>query len=260
MNLAILFWFYKEPDICENRLEQIRKYNPGVRIFGLYGGSHEEASLYEQQLGKYLDDFYLSPSEDSNWKWIHGDLMILDWYEKRGRILPWENIAVVQWDMLVFDSLTNQFKDMKDGEIFLSGMRDLTPEIEERWRWTKRDGVERSNYLAYKDYIKREYGYVGLLKCCLFILEIFPRDFFEKYLMVGNMTVGMLEYKIPTYAKIFDTPVFQKDFGVWWFDTETERSRTPLNAKKMEIEKTYIDEELKKSNGARIFHPYLKKW
>ena len=38
MKLAIVFWFYKEPDICRERLEFIKNKNPGLKIFGLYGG------------------------------------------------------------------------------------------------------------------------------------------------------------------------------------------------------------------------------
>jgi len=30
MKLAILFWFYKEQEICENRLKLLRKYNPEI--------------------------------------------------------------------------------------------------------------------------------------------------------------------------------------------------------------------------------------
>jgi len=38
MKLAVLFWFYKEPEICHNRLEILRQHNPTVPIYGLYGG------------------------------------------------------------------------------------------------------------------------------------------------------------------------------------------------------------------------------
>jgi len=35
MKLAILFWFYKEPEICQNRLELLRQNNPTISIYGL---------------------------------------------------------------------------------------------------------------------------------------------------------------------------------------------------------------------------------
>ena len=101
-NIAVVFWFYKEPEICINRLKLIKKYNPKIKIFGLFGGNQNEESLYNEKLGGYLDDFYTHPSADSDWKWIHGDLMLLDWYKDRGQKLKWDSVVIVQWDMLVF--------------------------------------------------------------------------------------------------------------------------------------------------------------
>src|SRR3989338_3624133 len=110
MKLSVLFWFYKEPEVCENRLQILKKHNPDLKIFGLYGGKISKAGEYQDKLGKYLDDFYIfTANTDENWKWINGDLMILDWYEKKGRNLEWDSVTVVQWDMLVLDSLKNIF-------------------------------------------------------------------------------------------------------------------------------------------------------
>lgn len=260
MKLAVLFWFYKELDICENHLKLLKKFNPDVEVFGLFGGTKEDEPLFQEKLGKYLADFYTSPSEDPDWKWINGDLMILDWYEKRGKNLAWDSICVVQWDMLVFDSLLKQFDGLHEGEIYISGTRELSEEIESQWSWTKPDGEERPNYLAFCDYAREKYGYTEKVLCSLFILEVFPKIFFEEYLTVENRNVGMLEYKIPTYAKIFGIAFYEKDFGVWWFDAPNDRSHTPLNAYGTETDKAFIESELKNESGARIFHPYFQQW
>jgi hypothetical protein len=260
MNLAILFWFYKEPEICENRLQLLKKYNPDLKIYGLFGGEKNETDKYKQQLEKYLDDFYVSPYEDSDWKWINGDLMILEWFDKRGRELEWDSVAVVQWDMLVFDSIQKQFNGMKKNEIYLSGTRTLDKKTEDRWHWTRPDRKERKNYIIFLEYIEENYGHTNEILCCLFIFQIFPRIFFEKYLAVKDKEIGMLEYKIPMYAKIFGIPFFEKDLGAWRFETERARNETPLKACTTEIKKSFIESELKKENGFRIFHPYFKKW
>ncbi len=259
MQLAILFWFYKEIEVCENHLELLEKYNPNLKIYGLFGGEKNEATKYEKRLGKYLDNFYISPHDDSDWKWINGDLMILDWYKNRGKNLEWDSIAVVQWDILIFDSIEKQFSEMKKKEIFLSGTKVLDKETENRWSWTKPEGEERKNYLGFIDYIKDKFNYVGETLCCLFIFQIFPRIFFEKYLTVKDRKIGMLEYKIPMYAKIFNIPFFKKDLGVWWFELGDSKD-FPLNAKTKEIEKAFIEKELVKQDGFRMFHPYYKKW
>lgn len=260
MKLAILFWFYKEPDICENRLRLLKKYNSDLKIYGLFGGEQGEADSYRERLGGYLDDFFVSPSTDPDWKWIHGDLMILEWFALRGGGLEWDSIAVVQWDMLVFDSLSDMFANMKLGEILLSGYRELDEEIERRWSWTKEGGDDRPNYISFKEHVKREYGYGGVLPCCLFIFEIFPRIFFEKYLAVTDRVTGMLEYKVPTYARIFEIPVYERDLGIWWFSSAEQGAVRPMNAREIEIPKKTIQCELQKINGYRIFHPYFKEW
>lgn len=258
MKLAILFWFYKSPVVCENHLRLLRKYNRDIKIYGLYGGERKKMDLYKKRFGKYLNNFYCSPPRSTHWKWIHGDLMIRDWYKKCGRRLDWDSVVVIQWDMLVFESIKKLFSGIKEGEIFFSGLRKLDSTLEERWTWTK-PKKGRWNYLKFKRHIKSNYGYgKRTLPCCLFIMEIFPRTFLNKYLAVKNPGVGMLEYKVPTYAEIFRIPVYKKDMGVWWCD-ESSQGRA-LTACCNEINTGFIKSELKKKNGWRAFHPYFKVW
>ncbi len=257
MNLAVLFWFYKEPEVCENRLQLIKKYNSNLKIYGLFGGELSDTEIYKEKLGRYLDDFYVFDSNKNvDWKWINGDLMILDWYNEKGRNLNWDSIVVVQWDMLIFDSLLDQFSGINKNQIYLSGLRNLDKEIENEWDWTKPGEKERQNYLNFLKYVKKNYGYADDPPLCsLFILQVFPKIFFEKYLTVKNKEIGMLEYKIPIYAKIFRIPFYKKDLGTRWNDDPK-----PLNAIPEEISSDYIKEELIKKDGWRIFHPYYKIW
>ena len=257
MKLTILFWFYKEAEVCANRLELLKRTNPGLKIFGLYGGPQKNASFFRKALRSYLDDFYVSPFRSPGWKWINGDLVILDWYAKRGRRLSWDSVVVVQWDMLVFAPLARIFKGLKRGQIFLSGFRTISPKIERRWDWTKPQGTERGNYLRFLEHVRKQYGYRAKARICLFILQVLPRVFFERYLRVKNRNVGMLEYKIPTYAEILGIPVFRKDLGVKW---DEGRKNRPLNAIPRGISSAYIRAQLRKRGGWRIFHPYYRKW
>jgi len=66
-----------------------------------------------------------------------------------------------------------------------------------------------------------------------------------------------LEYKIPIYAKIFNIPFYKKDLGTFWWERQKD---LPINALPKEIKKSFIDKELKKTSGWRIFHPYYKIW
>lgn len=256
--LAILFWFYKEVDICVNRLELILKHNPGVEIHGLYGGDKESEQFFKDKLSKYLTSFYMSPTTDANWKWIHGDLMILDWYDKFGRNFDFDSIVIVQWDMLIFDSINHQFDSLKKDEMYLSGLRDLDPYTEEHWEWTSPKDKYRSDYLNFLEYVKKTYSYITRpVPCCLFVLEVIPKIFFEKYLTVVDKEIGMLEYKIPVYAEIFNIKLISRENEAHWWGNV---NKYPLNAEPVELKSEYIERELKKSEGWRIFHPFFKIW
>lgn len=261
MKLAILFWFYKDLEICKNRLKILKKYNPDLKIFGLYGGEHGKFDLYKKKLGVYLNNIYLCPSKDSNEKWIHGDLMILDWYNNIGKELSWDSIFVVQWDALILDSLENQFSRLKKDQIFISATDVLDKYSKEKWNWTRLDSKENSNYLNFKKYISKNYNYESEVLRSLFVFSIFPRNFFEKWNTINNKLVGMLEYKMPTYAKIFGFNFYEKDLGTAWFEKNKEwYDNKPINATGILIKDIFILNELKNKDGYRIFHPYEKIW
>jgi hypothetical protein len=263
-NPTILYWFYKEPEITKNHLEIIRRHNPDHKIFGLYGGDVEHAADYEKLLGSLLDDMWVYPSTygaDSYDKWIHGDLMLLDWYDKRGRDLDWDSIAILQWDMLLFTDIATILPGMSNNQVFFSGLRDMDEQLEQQWTWTTPTKQYRQDYLAFTDFVRATYGYDKPLKCCLYILEILTRQFFENFLQLDNKKLGMLEYKDPTLAQIFGLDIFEKDIGVFW-DSAEQGSAThlPLNAETIAIRQDYIQGELARPDGWRLFHPYKELW
>jgi len=264
MQLAILFWFYKEPHICKQRIELIRETNPDAKIYGLYGGDPHQENVFRNELGPLVDDFYTSSfcDKESEFKWIHGDVLLLDWYEKRGVELSWDSVAVVQWDMLLFDSLGAIFPGLEKDQMYLSGFRKLDADLEKRWYWTAQENeAERSDFETFKKVVASEYGYApDEFPCCLFVFQILPRNFFKKWLQVADKYVGMLEYKIPAYAEIFSIKMYQKDIGVYWGDPKEDASAMPVNALPEEIKAAYVQSELSQTNGYRMFHPYSKSW
>ncbi len=275
MKLAILFWFYKEPEVCQNRLENLRQSNPNVSIYGLYGGDLNTVGQYKSLLEPYLNDFYtFTGNQDSYWKWIQGDLMITQWFRDRGQHLEWDTIIVVQWDMLVFGAIEELFSMLKQDEILLSGLRPVA-EVEHNWQWVSpKIPVLRQRYLEFLAHVRKTYDYDQDPLGCLFIVVGFPRTFLEQYSKVEAPELGFLEYRIPIYAQIFGTPFCQDhSFQAWWVDTDPvfqeknpvrrawnsvhlRLNPNPLNPAKREISLIPIYRHLSTENGARIFHPY----
>lgn len=261
--LAILYWFYKEPEVTRDHLKILKKHNPGRKIYGLFGGDPGEANRFKEELDGLLDDFWVYPGTygtETYEKWIHGDLLLLDWYDKRGRDLAWDSIAITQWDMLVFDDIAAQLPGLQKGQLFFAGFRDLDSALERQWAWTRPDYDHCDEYKAFLAYIAQEYDYHDTPKTCLYLLEVLTKKFFEDFLTVKDKKIGMLEYKDPTLAHIFKHDMYVRDIGVHWPDWR-EPDESPLIAmKKYPLRREFVEAELARPDGWRIFHSFKEIW
>lgn len=261
--LSILFWFYKDIQLCRNRLALLRRYNPSVKIFGLFGGEAEKSGEFETALSPLLDDFFpFLDVKDSGWKWRNGDLILLDWYKKRGAGLAWDTIVVVQWDMLLFKPVERLFHMLKKNEVLLSGVRPLK-EVESWWLWTRATNpAERRSFEEFLSYIAERLGYRGEPLASHFIVACLPRLFWEKFAALDRPECGYLEYKIPTLAKAFGMELCTSHpFQSWWHgdpqvSKERQLNHTLVADGAHQLGMGTILYHLLRPSGARIFHPY----
>jgi hypothetical protein len=263
IRFAVLFWFYKRLDVCESRLALLRSLNPGIAIYGLYGGPVDAAMEVQLRLGSQLDDLYVyTECRDNAWKWQHGDRLIAAWHRDRGRRLLWDTVVVVQWDMLILKPIEQLFHMLRLGEALFSGVRPAY-EVASWWGWLNPDDPEkRSNLEMFQDHVRAVHGYGGELWCCLFIVVCLPRQFLDRYLAAGPPKAGFLEYKVPTMAKAFGTPLCtEHPFKPWWArDPETRHAPIQgriLNAVGATVT---LDTVLAESTAERayVFHPYTQ--
>lgn len=260
MKPDVLFWFYKDFDICRERLYRLRKLNENVRVFALYGGPLSESETARNAVHEFVDDFFAYPYErDSRWKWQHGDQMIAIWHKERGRYLEWNTIFVMQWDMLICDPLEKLFLELQPNEILLSGFRPIST-VSSWWAWVN---PTNSDYLSFKELLRSKFDYEGELFACLFIVVCLPRIFLDKYVDAGHPETGFLEYKIPTMAHMFRIPVCKNhSFDPWWAaDPATKnvsRRQRVLNAVEQEVPRSVVILELIRCDGKRLFHPVFK--
>ncbi|MCM8738703.1 hypothetical protein M5E06_31875 [Azospirillum sp. A1-3] len=264
MMLAILFWFYKDFDVCENRLAGLRARNPGVPIYGLYGGEAAQALEAERRLRQWLDDFYaFTEPRSAHWKWQHGDRVIAAWHRDCGAELPWDSLVIVQWDMLLLAPLERLFATLKPGHALFSGLRPER-EVAGWWGWLNdSDPDKRTDRDAFRTYLKDQHGYQGELLCCLFIVVCLPRRFLTLYVSEGPPEVGFLEYKLPTLARVYGIPFCEDHpYRPWWASNPETRHAPArarlLNAVGEDVSFDTILAEMARPDGGRIVHPYRK--
>lgn len=263
MDVAVLFWFYKNIPVCVERLERFRCVNPNLKVFALYGGNRLECRNAHSAIKTLVDDFYFFDEQrDSQWKWRNGDHLIGNWFLNRGIYLEWDNLFIMKWDMLVLkDPLEAVLKNVKSDQVLLSGFTNFD-NVSQWWGWSKKYPNEVSEF---KNYLLNEFEYDGPLYACLFIVVCLPRMFLSKYSSLAITELGFLEYKIPTLAKIFGFDIcYDKQFNPWWaanpYTAKIHKRHKVLNASKTDIDLLTIFGELINPRGKRIFHPYSKSF
>jgi hypothetical protein len=255
---ASLFWFYKDPSVCVNHLQILRRLNPAMPVYGLYGGSFNNAAAF-RECCDLLDDCYTtSAPPDPQWRWRNGDLLLLEWYQERGRFLPFDLLAIVQWDVLLLAPIDTLFAGMRDNDVFFSSARPA--ETMGAWYWTS-DPREKPSYEEFRRYLKADCHYDGSPWCCEFVAACLPRMFFEHWLRIGRPAVGFIEYKLPTYAKMFGCHLYrcadldrciQPDPNAYRWRVVTSR-KEPVHLLRI------IAHRLSGAKG-QAFHPYVDKY
>ncbi|HED65577.1 MAG TPA: hypothetical protein ENJ09_08480 [Planctomycetes bacterium] len=270
MRLAVLFWCYKAPDLCEDRLAHLRRQDPDVKVFVLFGGDPAEAKAFEERLSPYANDFYCFEGEPpvgseeldvlfrggTHWKYYFGDLLIAAWYRERGRELEFDSITLIQWDMVMWGRVSEVFASLGEGEALFSGLRPIAP-VEDKWAWTTPDRPEeRARYLEFLDHV-RSLGFDGEPEGYVAVVTCLPRAFLERFIEIERPDLGFLEYRLPIYARLFGTPICERHpFRPWWGAVEPYSKDHTLRARPVEIRPWTIRKNLRDPNGARLFHPY----
>ena len=260
MTPDILFWFYKEFDVCRDRLLNVRKMNADVKVFALYGGDVSKSNEAQNAIIDLVDDFYAYPEERTpKWKWKQGEQLIAAWHRDRGQYLEWDTLFIMQWDMIILSPIGELFRHLEPGHVLFSGYTPLK-DVEAWWPWGQKN---HSELIAFKNYLKNELSYTGELYACLFIIVCLPKAFLDNFIELGSPETGFLEYKMPTLANAFNIPVSNDNTFIPWWAANPDTKNAPwhektLNAVSESIPTSAILSELAKPNGKRIFHPVFK--
>jgi hypothetical protein len=259
VQLGILFWFYRDPLLCENRLRLLRRRNPKTPVYGLYGGPRDEAERYASALEGLLDDFWAFPDDaDARWKWRNGDLILARWFADHGTDLDWDSVFVAQWDMVVTAPLVSFLPPLDVGDMLVSGLRPVR-EVEGWWQWVR--GAARPEYDRFLHHVADHSTVVEEPMCCQFIGLVLPRQFLARYAEITEPELGFLEYKLPIYAQVFGTRLVPDTcFRPWWPEepatANAKRTASLMHAWPTPVRLPVMAIEALRPGGRRVFHPY----
>lgn len=255
MKRVVLFRFHKEFEVCRSRIEILRKFNPAILIYPIYGGSKENLDQAKSFCCETdLEPFYEVESNDLNWKWKNGDLQIQQWFKAVGRNLTFDFLHLIEWDLLLLGSLENLYGRFSDG-VILTGLRP-SREVRDRWSWLVKEPY-RSEWSRLMMIIKEKYEYDQEPYACLFPGCGFSRKFLEKLQTIEIPELDNDEVRIPLWAQILGESLHDTGFYPEWFCEKVYRY---FNCRGREIEETVIRQELSRPKGQRVFHPFHKEF
>ena len=203
MKRAILYSFYKDFDVCKNHIEVLRAFNPGVEIYGIYGGPQlDSRDLRELK----LDNLWMNPCADGYRRWRHGDIFIAEWFRNIGHAFQFDMLHCFDWDVVLLAPVAEYFHHINDG-IALSGVIPLS-KIIDTWRWTS-GGPGRAEWLSLHDHVKQIFNYTNTPLAGLGCGMSLSHDFLQRYSEIDPTELCCCETRLPLYAQCFGMPVHE---------------------------------------------------
>jgi hypothetical protein len=247
----VLFRFHQNQAVCRNRLDLLRRHNPGTPLYGLYGGDETLFPRVAQSIGQEFSHLYCLSGKTAAWKWLHGDLAVREWHRAVGRELEFDMLHVVEWDLLLLDSLDRLYGGVLRSGIGVTALVPLR-QIADRWGWTQtpRWVAQWEKLLAYS---RAKFGHAAEPQASLGPGLCLPKEFLDLY---ANCDVPPLchdEVRLPLFAQNLGFKLYDTNFYRGWFD---EQEEAYFNCTNKEIGLGVIRAELGDPAGRRAFHPY----
>jgi hypothetical protein len=245
----IIFRFDKNPDVCLNRLQILKFYNPAVPVYGIYGGNENELHRFINVLGDYLCDIYTVKNRTGEWKWKNFDLVLREWYNDAGSAIDFDMAYTNEWDLLMFGSLDEIYTGINCGDIGLTGVIPLE-KLEDNWYWMSGLAKEECFRLIY--FVIKQYHYKLTPLAVLCPGFCFPKSFLADYCKLNFPELCHDEIRIPLFAQILNYPIKDTGFFKNWF---TQDEPMYFNCNRQLINLQTICNELN-LNGRKVFHPF----
>lgn len=253
MKRIILFRFHRDPGICRNRLRLLKKLNPDIQIFGLYGGPEKDYRKIQNRLKHYLEDIYYIQGKPDFWKWAHSDLAVRLWYKEIGKTLSFDMLHVIEWDLLLFDPLDKIYKDIPRDSVGLTSLI-LLKDVDKNWPWLSKES-QKSEWNTLLNFAKDKFNYSHKPYVCQCPGACLPKKFLERYSSIEIPELCHDELRLPLFSQSFGFELRDTRFCKRWHDKREERY---FNCLGIGINLSSITEELARPSGRRAFHPFQK--
>jgi len=251
MRRIILFRFHKSPLVCKNKLEILKKLNPNISIYGLYGGEENKLPIFTEKLKGLVENIYCIKNKSKYYKWKNGDLAIREWFIEVGRKVDFDTVHIVEWDMLILAPISQVYKHVRKGEVGITGLIPLK-KVAHEWDWVS-EKKSRELWMNLLRYVKKKYKYNKEPFASIAGGLCLPRIFLEKYSKIKVPEECHDEIRVPLFSQIFGLRMRNTKIYRGWTDPKSEEIFT---CKKKNISINVIKKELKNKNGKRVFHPY----
>ncbi|TSC57438.1 MAG: Uncharacterized protein Greene041619_1170 [Candidatus Peregrinibacteria bacterium Greene0416_19] len=275
MKRIILFRFHSNVAVCRQRLQLLAALNPGVPIYGIYGGDRREYPRIQRALRKQLTHCFCIPAiprpalmrmplrdmhlhaddRDGYWKWSHGDLTMRMWYRAVGKNVPFDVAYLTEWDLLFFQPIEQLYRHVRRDCLGLTGLQPVKV-VGIRWAVTTCEPL-RSDYEALMRYARERHGYHRQDPLCCFGPGCcFPKTFLEAFSRIHVPDSSIDEVRIPLFAQILGFRMQGTRLCPTWYDMDdfklfnTNQVNVPLDA---------LRRELATPGGRRVFHPFTQR-
>jgi hypothetical protein len=251
MSRIALFRYHKYIEVCRNHIQLFRKYNPDIRIYGIFGGKPEEFDFYSKELSDLLAGNYCLMELDEESKWKNFDYALREWYKNSGKDIDFGQLYLIEWDFVLLDSIDHAYRNVPMGSAGFSGLIKLK-RIERKWYWTG-NPQRRKEWIELMDYAKDNYRYssepYGILCPGLTV----PRRYLDGLLEIRFPDLGNDELRFPLYAQLLDINIEDTRFYRKWFSKHEWKF---FNCNNKEVRERTILRQLIWRWGRRAFHPF----
>ena len=251
MRRIILFRYHHKFERNRELLKFMKYLNPGIEIYGLYGGPSEKLSEANDILGDVMTYNYLITGKDSTWKWKHSDMAYQLWYRDYGHKVDFDIMHSVEWDLLYFEPLDKLFGHGDKNTLILSGLIPLE-NIADKWYWTKHE-TEKPEWNKLLNHFREKLNYDMSPFGMIGPGTTLPRSFLEKIKDIEIPGFSNDELRIPLLAQANGFKMADSGFFKKWFSKSELKY---FNSNAVEVKIKNIESQLKKGTGRRAFHPY----